>query len=250
MVALIGGASGCDDEGATLLRTATDSGTSRATPISAEIASPAASRLIRPRWLDPRLIVGLLLVLVSIVAGSRIIAAADDTVPVLVAATHLTPGQPLTEAMVETRDVVLDGNLDLYFTGEVGAGYVVVRAVSQGELLARSAVTTSADAPESRFVTVAVPATEAPAGLTAGDVVDVWRTPPEQGEEPTATPLLSAVTVAAVESSGTGLTGPGGQARVTLAITGEAELEESVAGLVAAAREGRVYLAEVPEAPR
>jgi hypothetical protein len=231
-----------------LLHTATDSVTS--TPVSGDLGSPRAARLGRPRWLDPRLVAGLLLVLGSVVLGTRIIAAADDTVPVLVAATDLAPGQPLTEAMVETRQVVLDGNADLYHTGDVGAGYVVVSPVREGELLARSAVAASADAPAVRYVTVAVPTTEAPAGLAAGGAVDVWRTQAEQSDEPAASPVLADVTVTAVDTGGSGLTGPGGQVRVTLAVTGGSDLDESVAALVGAARDGRVYLAQVPEASR
>src|SRR5215207_10828998 len=234
--------------GATLLHTATDSVTS--TPVSGDLGSPRAARLGRPRWLDPRLVAGLLLVLGSVVLGTRIVAAADDTVPVLAAATDLAPGQPLTEAMVETRQVVLDGNADLYHTGDVGAGYVVVSPVREGELLARSAVAASADAPAVRYVTVAVPTTEAPAGLAAGDAVDVWRTQAEQSDEPAASPVLADVTVTAVDTGGSGLTGPGGQVRVTLAVAGPSELDESVAALVGAARDGRVYLAQVPEASR
>jgi Flp pilus assembly protein CpaB len=231
-----------------LLHTATDSVTS--TSVGGDLGSPRAARLARPRWLDPRLVAGLLLVLGSVVLGARIVAAADDTVPVLVAAADLAPGQRLTEAMVETRQVVLDGNADLYHTGDVGAGYVVVSPVREGELLARSAVAASADAPAIRYVTVAVPAPEAPAGLVAGDAVDVWRTQAEQGEEPAASPVLADVTVTAVDAGGSGLTGPGSQVRVTLAVTGGSDLDESVAALVGAARDGRVYLAQVPEASR
>jgi hypothetical protein len=200
------------------------------------------------------LVAGVLLVLGSVVVGARVIAAADQTVPVLVATTDLAPGQPLTGAMVEMRDVVLDGNLDLYYTGDVGAGYVVVRTVSEGELLPRSAVAASTDSAATRYVTVAVPAAEVPTGLAAGAVVDVWRTPPEQSEERAATSLLDGVTVTAADSGGGGLTGSGGQARVTLAVSAEAragtDLDESMAQLLAAARDGLVYLTRVPEAPQ
>ena len=98
------------------------------------------------RWLDLRLVTGLLLVLGSVVLGTRVIAAADDTVPVLVAATDLAPGQSLTTTMVETRQVGLAESLEgLYHTGQVGDGYVVVRLVSAGELLPRSAVAVVTD---------------------------------------------------------------------------------------------------------
>src|SRR5215207_3922844 len=143
-------------------------------PITGQNSSPQAARLRRARWLDPRLIIGLLLVLGSVVAGTRVIAAADRTVPVLVAAADLVPGQTLRPELVETRNVVLDGNLDSYVTGDVGPGYVVVRSVTAGELLPRSSIAAVTDDRALRYITIALPAVEVPFGLVAGDLVDVW----------------------------------------------------------------------------
>jgi hypothetical protein len=216
-------------------------------------SSPQAARLVRSRWLDPRLVTGLLLMLGSVVLGTRVIAAADDTVPVLVAATDLAPGQSLTTTMVETRQVGLAESLEgLYHTGQVGDGYVVVRPVSAGELLPRSAVAVVTDTDAVRYVTVAVPATEVPVGLGPAAVVDVWRAPPEQGDDRTAGRLLADVSVTAVDSGSGGLGGSGGVARVTLAVAADtrADLDQAVAGLVAAARDGLVYLVHVPETSR
>ena len=47
-----------------------------------DLPTPAASRLRAPSWRDTRLMVGLLLVLVSTVLGSVVVARADDRVPV------------------------------------------------------------------------------------------------------------------------------------------------------------------------
>lgn len=211
-----------------------------------EPPSPIAARLALPRWLDLRLVVGVLLVLVSIVVGARVIAAADRTVPVLVAAADLVPGQPLTADLVENRGVLLEQGLDQYFTGAVGGGYVVVRPVARGELLPRSAVSPATETEAVRYVTLPVPGPEAPAGLSAGAVVDVWLTPAD-GAGP-ASMLLSGVTVTAASSGSGGLTGTSSQAQVTLAVVDE-ELEEVTAELVAAARAGLVYLTALPGVP-
>ena len=234
-----------------MVRSDTDSVSTRPVLLGQEPPSPPAARLVRPRWLDPRLVTGLLLVLGSVVVGTKVIAAADDTVPVLVAATDLAPGQSLTATMVETRQVGLAAGLDLYHTGDVGDGYVVVRPVSAGELQPRSSVAVAADTDALRYVTVAVPVAEVPVGLGPAAVVDVWRAPAEQAEDRSADRLLADVSVTAVDAGGGGLAGSGGVVRITLAVaagTGT-DVDEAVAGLVAAARDGLVYLVEVPETP-
>ena len=210
-----------------------------------EHPSPAAARFAPPRWLSPRTVVGLLIVLVSVVAGVQVVSAADKTVQVLVATADLVPGQPLATDMVELQRVKLDHGLDNYIAGEVGSGYVMVRPVERGELLPRAAISAAADAPDTRYVTVPLDGSELPPGIGAGDVVDVWLTPLDDGKP--ATLLLTAVSVTAASSGGGGLTDTSRQAQVTLAVTGE-ELQDVTAQLVAAARAGRVYLAGLPEA--
>ena len=57
-----------------------------------ELPRPAAKRLRRPSWRDSRLLVGVLLVLLAATLGARAVAAADDRVPVWVAAGDLVAG--------------------------------------------------------------------------------------------------------------------------------------------------------------
>ncbi len=223
-------------------------------PSTSWIGSPQAARLRRARWHDPRLIIGVLLVLGSVLMGTRVIAAADDTVPVLVAAADLAPGQPLTPDLVETRDVLLGDNIDRYLTGTVGRGYVVVRAVGEGELLPRSSIAAANDDRTLRYLTIPVVAAEMPVGLAGGDLVDVWQIPPTDAGDRTATRVLSSVGVTDADSAAGGLTTAGGQARVTLAITdvtrSSTELHEAIGALIAAARDGLVYLTVAPAAPQ
>jgi hypothetical protein len=189
------------------------------------------------------MIVGVLIVLVSVVAGVRVISAADQTVPVLVATEDLVPGQPLTSELVEVQNVRLEHGVDTYLSGEVGSGYVVVRPVGRGELLPSAAIGPAAEVPEVRYVTLPLDAAELPHGISPGDVVDVWTTPLDDG--PAATLLLPAVSVTAASAGGGGFADASRQAQVTLAITGD-DLHDITAQLVAAARAGRVYLAALP----
>ena len=213
-------------------------------PAATDLASPAAARLRPPRWLSVRMVVGVLIVLVSVVAGVRVVAAADQTVPVLVATQDLAAGQPLTPELVETKRVRLEHGIDAYLTGEVGSGYVVVRPVGRGELVPSAAIGPAAEAPEVRYVTLPLDAAELPHGVGAGDVVEVWMIPAD--DKPAATLLLPAASVTAASAGGGGLTDASRQAQVTLAVTGD-DLQDLTAQLVAAARAGRVYLAALPE---
>jgi hypothetical protein len=146
-----------------------------------DLPTPTASRVRAPSWRDSRLLVGLLLVLVSTVLGSVVIARADDRVPVYAAKDDVAPGQRLTEADVVRVDVLL---------GDGAAGYLPadrplsgdtwsLRAIGPGELIPVSGVG-SAAAVEVQQVALLVDATSA-AALTAGSVVDVYVNRPEEG---------------------------------------------------------------------
>jgi hypothetical protein len=224
-------------------------------PIGEELPSPPASRLGRPRWLDLRLVVGVLLVLGSVLVGTRVVAGADDSTPVLAVTRDLQPGLRLDDSDVATRRVSLDDGLEHYVAaGSPIDGYVVTRRVSEGELLPREAIAPSrdiADADDLRWVTLAVPSEERPSGLSEGDLVDVWVAPLDSAEAgSTAERLAEAVPVEATASRSGGL-GGSNESTVTLALTGKGQaspLDELVAVLVAAARDSRVYLVAHPGA--
>src|SRR5690625_7735648 len=54
-------------------------------------AVPRARRLTRPRWRDPRLLIGAVLVLVSLVATTTLVRAVAETTRVWAAAENLVP---------------------------------------------------------------------------------------------------------------------------------------------------------------
>jgi len=143
------------------------------------LPAPAATRLRRPSWRDPRLLVGLLLVTLAVVVGARVVAAADETEPFYVAARALTPGDPVGPGdvrVVQARLPEADGAY-LSATQDLAPGLVVVRPVSAGELVSRDAV-----GPPRDVVTqpVGVPVAGAlPRGLVDGALVDVWIADPD-----------------------------------------------------------------------
>lgn len=143
-------------------------GTAAALPV------PTARRLRQPSWRDVRLLVGLALVALSVVAGALVVSAADRTTPTYSATRALTPGESLAAADLTVVGARVTGGPFAYVSaGEpLRPGLVVLRPVLPGELLAKSAV---GDRTQVSLRPVTVPVDpEIADGLTTGMLVDVW----------------------------------------------------------------------------
>lgn len=142
-------------------------------------ASPRASRLATPGWLDGRLVLGVLLVLVSVVVGARVLSAADRSTLVYAVNKDLTAGSVLSaEDLVPVRVRLFDNAAAYVAVGaEVPTGYVVRRAVGNGELLPLEALYPADEQVDYREVTVPVEVGHLPPGLPENVQVDVWVTP-------------------------------------------------------------------------
>ncbi|MCO7220365.1 SAF domain-containing protein [Klenkia sp. PcliD-1-E] len=135
-------------------------------------AGPVPRRVRPPRWLDLRLVLGVLLVLGSVLVGARVVTAAGATVPVWAAAGDLAAGTVLAPDDLVAVQVRLDDVAAGYLaTSTDPAGQVLARAVLTGELLPRAALE-----PVSEQVQLALPvqAGYAPPGLARGQRVDVY----------------------------------------------------------------------------
>ncbi len=170
------------------------------TDASASAQPPTATRVGRSGWRDPRLWIGVALVTVSVVAGARLLAAADDTVTVWAVVDELGAGSTVTDddlVAVRVR-FARGGDLDHYFPAAdpLPADGVLVRGVGAGELLPRSAVG-SADDVGLLHVPIEVEPHRVSPAVTTGSVVDVWVGDPGGGGRRDADPeaALSAVTV-------------------------------------------------------
>jgi hypothetical protein len=179
--------------------------------------SPPASRLAPPRWLDGRLVLGVLLVLVSVVVGARVLSSADRTELVWAARQDLPAGATVTDDLLREERVRLFGSGSMYLSarGPKPVGYVLRRDVRGGELVPRQALAAPGER-EVRHVSVPVTAGHLPADLAAAQLVDVYLTPdPRKSATPTPTPtpgsappvagprlVLSAVPVHLVPKAG------------------------------------------------
>ena len=170
-------------------------------------AGPAPRRVRPPRWLDLRLLLGVLLVLASVLLGARVIGAADATVPVWAAASDLAAGSRLTAADLVAVDVRLDRTAAAYLaTGSRPEGRTLDRPVHAGELVPRSALAETAP-----LVDLALPvqAGYVPPSLTRGQVVDVYAVADaasaRSGAVGAVTPVVLRAPVQAVSGRSTGV---------------------------------------------
>jgi hypothetical protein len=160
-------------------------------PPAAVPESPSARRGIRSRWRDPRLALGVLLVLASVLVGARVLAAADDTTPVWAATKDLPAGSQVSADDVEVVDVSLGSEVDgayLSATAPLSTGLILAKPVAAHELLTRTAVDPSASTPVAQLP-LGVDSSSMPADLASGDIVDVWVVPSAVVDSPgTASP--------------------------------------------------------------
>jgi hypothetical protein len=140
----------------------------------AGVVAPTAHRLRQPSWRDVRLLIGVALVLLSVVAGALVVSAADRTRPTYAAAHALVPGQALSSADLTVLGARVTGGPSAYLPadGQLRPGLVVLRPVMAGELVPRSAV---GDRSQVTVRPVTVPIDpEIADGLQTGMLVDVW----------------------------------------------------------------------------
>jgi hypothetical protein len=208
-----------------------------------ELPTPRAARLARPRWLDLRLIVGVLMVLISVVLGARLVATVDDTYEVWSVRDDLGTRTTLSAADLVSVPVNLgDGARGYLSASSSPVGRVLTRPLSRGELIPAAALKDAGTA-DLRRVVIEVDRVST-SGLRRGRVVDVYAVPTmEPGTKAPAPPRLvvGAVTVAAVSGEAGGLSASGRTAGITLVLD-----SATVPALLAAQEQGRVVLVEVP----
>ncbi len=141
--------------------------------VAQQSPSPTARRLRQPSWLDLRLIMGVLLVLVSVLLGAKVIAAADRSVQVWALARGASAGTVLTAPDLRPARVRLFDSADAYLrVVQSPAGRTLIRSMRAGELLPRSAIVPTAPG---AIVSIPVQPGNAP-GLARGQLIDVWST--------------------------------------------------------------------------
>ena len=133
-----------------------------------------AARLKKPSWKDPRLLIGILLVLGSIAGVIALVGTADRTTQVFAARDDIAVGQTITPEDLSIVKVRLDDVEAGYLTVEHGLveGKVALQRIGKNHLIPRDSLGL-ADALDRKPVAIAMEE-ELPAQAVPGARVDVW----------------------------------------------------------------------------
>jgi hypothetical protein len=164
---------------------------------------------------------GILIVAGSVVAGARLLAAADDTVTVWAAARDMGAGDSVTAGDLVVKRVRFGeaAGLDHYFVASAAlpSDLQLVRGIGAGELLPRGSVGKVGDDGLVQLP-VAVDAELVPPSVAAGSVVDLYVLPSRGGRCPAGCdPVLHGVTVVSATSVDEGF-GASGQRQLVLGV--------------------------------
>jgi hypothetical protein len=141
-------------------------------------AAVPVMRLRRPRWKDPRLVIGIVLVVASVLMGALLVSRLAETTPVLVARAPIVPGDVLGTDVLTTVEMRL-GEQGEHYVGSIDAipeESIATRTIQAGELVPFSAVGQAADVPL-RPVVIPVDSTVAES-VAPGATVELWHTGP------------------------------------------------------------------------
>ncbi|HEX9086686.1 MAG TPA: hypothetical protein VF867_04075 [Arthrobacter sp.] len=171
------------------------------------------ARLKKPSWKDPRLLVGILLVLAAVAGVTSLVGAADQTAEAYTAREAIAVGEKLSVDKLNRVKVRLGDVEQHYLTpaGGVADGLVAVQRIGKDQLVPRASLG-QLDNLDRKPVAVTID--EAlPAQAVAGSRVDVWVALPDDRNgfsQPTL--LLPGAEIAQITPGSTAL----GSARSTV----------------------------------
>lgn len=136
------------------------------------IGPPTPRRMTRPKWLDVRVIGGVLLLVASIAIGTKVIGAASRTIPAWATVHDLAAGTVLVPSDLVAQEVNLGDGGSRYLDSAADlSGRVLNRPLGAGELVPAAAL---GEVGDSRVLAVAVSADHIAPGISHGSVVDLY----------------------------------------------------------------------------
>ncbi|PWH05313.1 flagellar biosynthesis protein FlgA [Brachybacterium endophyticum] len=140
-------------------------------------------RLRRPRWKDPRLLVGIVLVVLSVLLGALLASRASATTTVLIAKDEVVVGDELTASSFTSAEVRLGEQAEGYARApkDIPEGSTALQSVHPGELLPVSVIG-QGGGEDLRPVVIPVESAVADA-VGPGRPVELWRTEADDQEK-------------------------------------------------------------------
>lgn len=171
-------------------------------------AAPSPRRMSRPKWLNTRVVLGVLVVVGAVVLGSRVVGAQRQLSTVWATTTDLQAGTVLTGDDLAEIEVNLDDTAGRYFGSSAAiVGKQLTRALGAGEIVPVASV--GDPAADTRLLALTVAGDEMLPGLTRGSVIDVYLVQ-GSGADLTTKPAAADLTVQEVTApSSGGLSGAG-----------------------------------------
>ena len=212
----------------------------------AAIDVPTATRAQPPGWRDPRLWIGVAIVAVSIIAGARILGAADESVTVWAAARDIAPGDTVRADDLMSTSVRFGDTTDvdhyLLTAAPLPDDLRLARGLGAGELVPAAAFGSGEDV-DTVIVSMAFPHELIPTNIGAGSRIELLVIPDDSDRgtesntsEPTT--VLSDVVVIDAPSAADSL---GSVSRGRQLVLGIPEAEsDALTEILAASEEQRV----------
>lgn len=139
------------------------------------IDKPAEARRIRPPgWRDPRLLIGLLLVALSVTGVVALVQTIDERQGYWAASTDIVPGAQVTAEDFHIVQASISESAEHYWKADkqLPPEFLVSSTILQGELLTQRQVAESD--PDGRQQVGVRVSEDMPASVTIGSRVDVW----------------------------------------------------------------------------
>lgn len=206
----------------------------------------AAARRLRPPGLrDPRLLIGVVVMALSVLIGAAVLGGHSDARTALVLRHDVLAGASLGPADLRTARVEFVGSRTAasYFLDgdQPAAGIHATRALSAGELLPRAAVTTTTAAPRLE-VALSIGVDDLPTTVVQGSTVDVWVVPEAAKSQiaPRARLVLAKVPVLHIAHQA-GSLAPQASRQVIVGLSA-ADEQRTLAGALGSVASGRVLI--------
>jgi len=149
---------------------------------------------------NSRLAMGLALFVIAIGSGQLIAKEANRKVMVWATQGDLAPGQLISQSDIKAVSVLLPQSAKNYLSAKAEIiGALVLTHISTGDLIPTSAITSSSQVLDQRFVPLTLELTDLPVDLIRGEIVDIYAIPNRDSKTITSPQLVAEnISVSAV----------------------------------------------------